>query len=254
LAGFGEFDAAIRAAGSALVTDMLDEDHEAVRRNLSALLREEEPAPGPKLRRLTKSEEVTQKLLFGFSEIQESIDNLHNIAIYVRRFPYANAGVEKGAYLRYHVENYLQELYILKERLKSYVTIVSRAYRLDPRGERLTAVAKAIEKHFREVFAGSLQARGRHVHERRHSDPELERLRALEMVHHGDPSLDRWYDQVYRETRRRKLAWIGHTNELVGRFLDVYFGLLYDLLFTSDGSVRQPSTAAQPARPTDAAR
>jgi hypothetical protein len=234
LAGFDEFHTAIGAAGSALIKGMTDKDLETVRRNMSALLREEEPVPGSEPRRLTQDEELIQKLLFGFVEIQESIDNLHNIAIYVRRFPYANAGVEKGAYLRYHVENYLQELYILKERLKSYLTTVSRAYRLDPRGKRLGTVAKAVDKHFHEVFAGSLQARRRHVHQRRYSDPDIERLRGLEIVHHDNPSLDRWYRQVYKETRRRKLAWIARTNELVNKFLDVYFGLLYELLFTSD--------------------
>jgi predicted transcriptional regulator with HTH domain len=249
--GFEDFHTAIGQTGSLLIQGMTEADREAANRNMSALLRESEPEPGPEPRVLRPDEELAQKLLFGFSEILESVDNLHNIAVYVRRFPYTNSGVEKGAYLRYHVENYLQELYILKERLKSYLTAIARAYRLDPRGPRLRAIAKAIEKHFHEAFAGTLRARGAHVHQHRYSDMDLERLKGLELVRES-AGLQSWYENVYRETRRRKLKWIKGTNRSVDQLLDVYFEYLRDQLFDADGNLRQPQAAAQQALQPDA--
>ena len=72
---------------------------------------------------------VGYKLFKGFSEIHTAVECLKNIEIYIRRFPFKNTRVSKLDYLKYNIENYLNEIYVLKERMISYSKTVARAYK-----------------------------------------------------------------------------------------------------------------------------
>ena len=72
------------------------------------------------------------------------------------RFPYSNTRVSKTRYLVYHMENYLNEVYILEQRLKSYFTIVGRLYRKDRRHQD---IRKSIEDFY---FISPKHSKGNH--------------------------------------------------------------------------------------------
>ena len=95
---------------------------------------------GPKQlnRKQTPSEVFFSKLHDGFSEISDSYYCLLEIEIYIGRFPYRNTSISKTRHLAYHMENYLNEIYILRERLNNHFTTIGRLYRKDKKTSRYT--------------------------------------------------------------------------------------------------------------------
>ena len=80
---------------------------------------------GPKqvARKITPHDIFFSKLMVGFNEIYDSYSSLLDIQVYIDRFPYCKTRVSKTRYIAYHMENYFNEVYILKERLNAYCTI-----------------------------------------------------------------------------------------------------------------------------------
>ena len=44
-------------------------------------------------------------------------------------FPYRSQKIAKGAHLAYHVEGYIQEVMMVLERFRAYLTLLGRLYR-----------------------------------------------------------------------------------------------------------------------------
>src|ERR1700719_979222 len=72
---------------------------------------------------------VLAEVLSGWMEIHQSFEALGDIETYIRRSRYAKDGVSQSRQLRYHAENYLNEAYILKSRLKAYFVRLRKSYR-----------------------------------------------------------------------------------------------------------------------------
>src|SRR5207253_897042 len=68
------------------------------------------------------------KLFYGFTEIAGSLDTLEDIEVFIGRFPFRGTRITKERYLQFHVECHLAEIYLLRERLRSYLTLLERQY------------------------------------------------------------------------------------------------------------------------------
>lgn len=167
------------------------------------------------------------KLFRPLGEIIESLSNIHNIAIYIKTFPYRRQGVSRVAYLRYHIESYYEEIYILKERLIAYLTTVTRAY-------RKSGYAKTVEETLAPLFStvsDTLKAyvdrRGAHVHLTRYYDDDIERLSTLELLssQQGElaESLAPLYHETYRQVRRTWHQRIKSDLAALENLIDLYF-------------------------------
>lgn len=136
-------------------------------------------------RRLNKSlsqeEQHFSRIWRGFVEIDNSFQVLGEIVIYIRRFPSNSSQISKTRYLHYHIANYLNEVYILKERLVSYGKVVTRAYRNDPRLKAMEQELTRLEK-LPSILDSVIEARGSHVHVARYEDNDLDRLSLLELL------------------------------------------------------------------------
>src|SRR3989304_9602804 len=127
------------------------------------------------------------KILFGFTEIDASFKVLTDIPFYIKRFPPKNSNVSKARFLNYHVGNYLNEVYILRERLVTYQKVITRMYKHD---QRLAEMEKQVEKLeiLASVFNGIVDTRGKHVHQKRYDDEDFKRLNFFEtMADDNDP-------------------------------------------------------------------
>jgi hypothetical protein len=162
---------------------------------------------GPKriTRKMTPTDIIFSKLFAGFTEIYNSYYSLLDIEVYLHRFPYHKTRVSKTRYLAYHMENYLNEVYILKVRLISYCTIVDRLYRKDQYLKDLKKTMKSLSDIVQKSLKGVIDARGTHVHSTRFTDENLDRLTTLELINHGPnkiPLMKTLYDSAYRNTRK----------------------------------------------------
>lgn len=130
----------------------------------------------------TKEQQLLGQLLHGWSEIHSSLKNLYFITVYLEQYPnykkYKLAGITPAVYFRYHYENYLNELYILKTRLIAYLNLIKK------RNENLR-LKKDIQKVLtvvEESLLGPVKVRARHVHERRYTDRYIETLEIQELM------------------------------------------------------------------------
>jgi hypothetical protein len=69
------------------------------------------------------------EIFYGFSEIGSALDALKLTEELLRLAPPRSKRIDKDSYLKFLVGSYLQELYILEQRLTAYAKKISRIYR-----------------------------------------------------------------------------------------------------------------------------
>ena len=120
-----------------------------------------------------------------FSEINASIERLSQALVYLSHYPRSRVfrfhRLSEASWLRYHIEAYLQEAYILVERLKAFLKRTERtASRCgDPNGRNSARKFRsAVDASFKNI----VQARAGHVHKHRFEDEELRNLDTLVLL------------------------------------------------------------------------
>lgn len=201
----------------------------------------------PEPRQLRPLEHLYEKFITDlwneFHEIVKSYDNLKDIEIYIRRFPYRRLQIKPSRYLRYHIENYLHEIYILSERFNKFLTVLQRKYRKSLLDKEVRDICKNLEQ-LRKIFLDDLvKVRAGHVHKNRYTDNGIERLEFIEMMTQRDPKTDTRFSElsksIYREIRTEWVKIINGTNLIVLQFLDSSCKFLL-LLFDSEGNFMYP--------------
>ena len=90
----------------------------------------------------TKDETHFRRVFSGFTEINSCVERLRDIQVYVGSFPYRSQKLSRVRFLRYQIESYFHEVYILKERLIAYLTTIGRLFRRDLRHSDILQVTR----------------------------------------------------------------------------------------------------------------
>jgi hypothetical protein len=196
---------------------------------------------------LTRRDEVFASQLFlDFNEIVASYLSLKDIEIYINRFPYRDTGVSALRYLKYHIESHLNEIYIFKERFEAYLTFVERRYRKSPISENVSSTAQGLKKIILSSLDGIITIRGAHVHSKRFSDQDLDRLTFLEMLKDSEGAKDPFvmaYELEYKDLQKKWAKRIRENNDAVKKLLDICCKGLYSVLFDKQGKLVFPDTS-----------
>jgi hypothetical protein len=64
----------------------------------------------------------------GFNEITASLENIKLTLAFISLVPPKSKKINRSDYLKYHIHVYLQEIYILKERLNEYKETVQKLF------------------------------------------------------------------------------------------------------------------------------
>ncbi len=195
---------------------------------------------------LTREERFSADAFSGFIEINETIERLQDIQVYIRRFPFSNTRITRERYLRMHVEAYFHELYILRERLLSYGKRMTRAYRSGPSKEPARIAGQRLEALVTNRMAVMVATRNHHVHKSRFDEAHLRNLGAIELIARNspDPIWKPYLNQQYQIVRIHWKKWAMGMNEAVELLLDEYFRILYPVLFESPAKLRLRSGRA----------
>lgn len=186
--------------------------------------------------RRTGRETFVLKLFYGFTEIANSLDTLDDIAIFVGRFPFQGTRITKDRYLQFHVECHIAEIYLLQQRLESYLTLLERQYKRDPRLPALSKVCAALRATIKRALEGVIHTRGSHIHEARFKDNDIARLRGIGLLaRSGKDELAKTMHIFYRiEHARIRKRWkdqIAENNKAVRKLLNLFFDALYVAVF-----------------------
>jgi len=194
----------------------------------------------------TKNELFLANTLFRpLVEITSSYESLHNIPIYIRRFPYSREGITHTTYMRYNVENYLSELYILKERLNGYINRLIKTYANSKDFKKRKDALSILRKSIENAFKGYSNARGSHIHEYRYDDFDLNRLSLFEQLIRGSATdeLTVLVKKLHRKTMSEvKRKWITKMTEdisAIKSLLDLFFSVMYSIT-SSNGRIDYP--------------
>jgi len=191
---------------------------------------------------LTEREWFYREVAWHFWEVRASVQALREIPAYLRYFPkyktWTKHGITAGRYLRYHVERYLEENYILQLRVKAFLDWL--AGRLTGAGQQDDADRVAtIKKKFVAVMKQHAKTRGMHVHRERYSDEWLWWIGAAELAGRDDPHLATFADHLCGLVRAVWRRRIRENNTAVELRLDVVFAEIGPLIFPDWGDVRQ---------------
>lgn len=176
-------------------------------------------------------------LFYGFNEIANSYYVLKDCEIYIRRFPFSKTGITKECYFQFIIGAYYSEIYILKERLESYSTKIQRIFNK----AGLPFDDKSLKRIYYKYLKGVLKVRRQHIHENRIEVNEIERLRALNFLIQkvdGEEPFNRFakiiYNMDYKKIRKEWTILFKNNNNEIKKMLDLYFDLLYPMVFNPD--------------------
>lgn len=187
-------------------------------------------------------------VFYGHAEIHSALDALELTRQLMLRAPPRSVAIKRHEYLRYLIGNYLQEVYILRERLITYAKKLSRIYKPgSPWAEHLDALPKLVENS----FAAMTQHRGLHVHSERYEDEELNYLSMLYTIVYSADHLapaehaiyKREAGKLYKTLSAKWAGLVGDTIENMELLLETYFQVLISVT-TASGSFQVPEAAA----------
>lgn len=189
---------------------------------------------------MTERDEYLADLLDGEIQIREALENVLDAPVYVRRFPYGDTRVTRVRHLRHSIETYFQDLYVLRERVTAYLNRIRKAHRSTRKVKEVAARVEELKRFLDSILDPVLETRGSHVHARRFSTPELDRLESLEFWanHEIMPEAQDILDRQYSDQRREWRDQIEKNNEATIKLVDAVFHQLHGVVFDEDGKVR----------------
>ena len=239
------FDTVMNEMSDAMNLEGMDKDH---RREIGeSILNTAFDKEGPRSARRANDNLtfISEKLFKPSSEIFANIEALENIAVYARSFPYRRQGISRVDYLKYHIENYLNEIYILKNRLIAFLNLVDRAYRKCDRRAEIKANLSPLYGTVHGALEGYVNVRGSHVHQNRYTDSDFDRLTTLNLLSmSGDDDASELFRNMfyesYRITRRKWTGKIKNDLSSLETLLDLYYASLTRSLI-KEGKIVYPS-------------
>jgi hypothetical protein len=120
-----------------------------------------------------------------FIEIDYSMNRLDQALVYLCHYPGSRSfrfhGLSEANWLRYHIEAYLQETYILFKRLDRFLRKVEKVA-IDARDKAGVGSARRLKTGLEASLKSVVTTRSRHVHEYRFQDDELKNLDTLVLL------------------------------------------------------------------------
>ncbi|HHF2921130.1 hypothetical protein D8S93_24230 [Vibrio sp. VGrn 2] len=126
--------------------------------------------------------EVFNTIFMGSTEITETFEALQFSETLLSVASPRSKKVAKEKYIKYVINTYLQDVYILKERLNTYATKIKRMHE---RAGRRDLVSKHIDPLFpliKSSFQGIVDVRGAHVHSARYTDEQVTEATSMALI------------------------------------------------------------------------
>lgn len=185
-----------------------------------------------------------QVVFTGLTEISSSVDTLLLIETLLALSPPRSRRIQEEDYLKFLVGAYLQEVYILKQRLNAYATKISRLYTRHLGKVPIILSLDSIVASIDLTLQGVTDARGKHVHAQRFSDDDLDMVAALSLMNRHNPSNEINIRLHYSMVSSKWHKTVKKNNGETIKLLDIYFDWLYPVV-SKDGEVYLPEAGRQ---------
>lgn len=174
-----------------------------------------------------KQTEIEFIIFKGFSEISTSFDTLKLVENFISINPPENDNINYGNYLIYHIHNYLQEMYIMKDRLDRYIEIINKNYKQKIGENEINGIKDNLKKIIKSAFDNITKyqtgARSKHVHDERYMDKELKWLSSTTLLANFHDEFKIESKQAYVIAKDKWYNTIKNNNKELEKILDMYF-------------------------------
>jgi len=187
-------------------------------------------------------------LFNGFDEIYLTVERLNDLENYISNFPKTKSSLSKINYLRFLIENHFNEVYILKERLVSYLKKIERSYQKDHKQGLIKNKCQQLIDKIEESFQNIQRHRHIHIHRSRYSDKDISRLEALsineELINKSKNILPSFiipnFNNEFKKARSKWKEIIMQNNKEIKKVLNYCFKEVNIIIFTKDGEISYP--------------
>ena len=196
-----------------------------------------------------RPEDDSFRILFhGFKEISETLEAIQISKTLMAVSPPRSKRVNKGEYIKYIVGAYLQEIYILKERLEAYAKKISRLYQPMASSDAKSDI-RSLEKEIEKFFKSITTTRGHHVHRGRYSDEDLDYISTVHLLHRFQENFSEQIDMElnfdvrteYKAIQQRWVLKVKANDFVIHKFLDLYFDRLFPIVTKNDRMYLAPA-------------
>lgn len=175
---------------------------------------------------------VFSEIFHGFTEIGGALEALALIEELLGLAPPRSKRVDKDNYIKFLVGSYLQEMYILEQRLTAYAKKLARLY-------RKPSLPGAVKNVVYEPLEGLINTRGAHVHQRRFSDERLDSVSTLALFRRVGHALGEDLEFEYKMAQLHWKKRVRENNQTTRRIVDQYCAIL-EVVICKDGKVAFP--------------
>jgi len=191
--------------------------------------------------KLNPQDRLQVDIFFAYKEILQSFRALKDSEFYLgcyKKYPgFKRHGIPHSQYVSYHVEKWLSECYVLHERL------VRAFKRLQRQLKYNSSLVSLLDKNiftFKTSLKSIIEIRGKHTHEVRFSDPEIERMESIELMSKKiRKKIWKAYvqDLLYEDASHAWQSRIRKNNKAINSVLDSIFHDIAKIIFQPDGKL-----------------
>ncbi|MBE9501105.1 MAG: hypothetical protein KAX23_05630 [Dehalococcoidia bacterium] len=138
-----------------------------------------------KVPQLTEEQKFHVRTLGYYHEISSAFEALEHAAIFIESVPgfedYEGRGITREGYLRYHVEHYLEQNYVLLNRVTGFLDWLKKELYKEGRIQDCERILE-LKSEFIRCMDNPKQVRGAHVHAERFEDDQLSILGFFELA------------------------------------------------------------------------
>ncbi len=237
---FERFQLAMANTANRILAPGIEKNHAEIADSIEAdLLGEDRPLVSGLIN--SRDELFFCKAFYLLHEITLSVECIEDIEVYLQN--HQTSPVSQVRYLRYHVDGFLNELYILQERLLSYLDFIEKRYRRNRESKNISERVTSLHGIIKNTLGPLMKTRGAHVHQSRYSDKYLDRVSSLsllvELLSADDVKMA--YEKSLMVARIYWLDQVKAGIKLVRALLEGYFKNLHELLFDNDEKLKYPS-------------
>jgi len=187
--------------------------------------------------RVSEKEKKLINIFRPIGEIFTSLDSLEKIPILIKNFPNSSSfkkhKISRIWYLRYHVENHLNEVYILQQRCNALINQLKKLLKKRKNKRRHFILLESYRKRFNNSLEGLKNTRGRHIHKARYSDQKIERVEMLELMLDEKifPGGKIYKDIEYKVVRKEWYEITSKNFKSLKKLVNALCGTLYPVVF-----------------------
>ncbi len=188
------------------------------------------------------SKDIEYLLFNGFTEISASLENIKLTLAFISIVPPKSKKINRSDYLKYHIHVYLQEIYILKERLNEYATKIQRKYSKIKKETDLKEFMAPLFKIVKITLGDITNTRSNHVHSERYTDDDLSWLSSTTFLSKFNNKFEIPSQMAYKKTKRKWKTTIENNSKEINNIIDIYFDTIFTIV-TKDNEIILPNKA-----------